>query len=318
MALSEQEMAEFERWAETAQPSLAGDGVAANMGLNIGALMAHAALAEPERTQQIFDAIAEAWLDEPDAAKRADILRARLPFLSDGTTEPTPVPRFIWDRFWPIVQEAPSDIDALGFTGAVAAINVEEDLPTRERCERALLMHEDVKTLLAQPEVRLTMTDLEGWPEGSLGEKLHTMLTENNFDIEVLDADGVVLEGDFPALNRTNRRILQLHDVWHLFAGFDFTPGGEVAISAFQLAQFGQSYSARFLAVTTTLISIHAAPIADLFIMLIAEGWRHGRQTPPLLSYPWHEKLGQSIEALREEVGATEFQSQIAGLLPAA
>jgi len=313
MALSAEDCTAFERWTEGANPPLEG-----NMGLNVGALMSHAALAEPERTQQIFDAITEAWLDEPDAAKRPALLRARLPFLADAPVEPTPIPRFIWDRFWAIVQEPPGEIDALGFTGAVAAINVEEDLPTRERCERALLMHEDVRKLLEQPEVRLTMKDLEGWSKGSLGEKLHTMLTENGFDIEVLDADSVVLEGDFPALNRTNRRILQLHDVWHLFAGYDFTPGGEVAISGFQLAQFGQSYSARFLAATTTLIAIHAAPIADLFIALIGEGWRHGRTTPPLMSYPWHEKLGATIEELRDEIGATEFKSQFAALLPAA
>lgn len=318
MALSDTQCAEFELWVETARPPLGGDDMSGNLGLNAGALMAHAALAEPERTLQIFDALAEAWLDESDPAKRPDLLRARLPFITDDAAEPTPVPRFIWDRFWPIVQNAPEAIDALGFTGNVAAINVEEDLTIRERCERALLMHEDVKKLLNQPEVRMTMKDLEGWPDGSLGERLHTMLTENNFDIEVLDADAVVLDGDFPAINRTNRRILQLHDVWHLFAGFDFTPGGEVAISGFQLAQFGQSYSARFLAVVTTLISIHAAPLADIIIALISEGWRHGRQTPPLLSYPWHEKLGQSIEDLRSELGASEFKSQFEGLLPAA
>ena len=64
---------------------------------------------------------------------------------------------------------------------------------------------------------------------------------------EVINPDDVVscCPRSFAAQNRTNRRILQLHDVWHLFAGFGFTAQGEVAISGFQLAQFGQNYSTR-------------------------------------------------------------------------
>ena len=83
------------------------------------------------------------------------------------------------------------------------------------------------------------------------------MLNSNGYDIEVIDADNVVLPGDYPAQNRTNRRILQLHDIWHLVGGYGFTGAGEVAISGFQMAQFGQNYSTRFLATVATKVGNH-------------------------------------------------------------
>jgi len=119
----------------------------------------------------------------------------------------------------------------------------------------------------------------------------------------------------FAAQNRTNRRILQLHDVWHLFAGFGFTAQGEVAISGFQLAQFGQNYSTRFLAATTTMMCLRPVVDIDQFISLISEGWRHGRRAPPLMSVEWHKMLGRSIADLRAEMHVAPFKSRTPELL---
>jgi ubiquinone biosynthesis protein Coq4 len=287
-------------------------------------LMAHAAFAQPERQIAVFDAIATAWLDVDEAGQRAASLRQQLQWLTD-TSAPSSdwqTPQAVWDAFWSVVDadpaaaqsDAPKD-QALDFTGRVVAIGRHYDAELLMRCERAHFLHEDVRMLLNQPEVRMTTDDLRNWPKDSLGTNLLDMLTSKGYDLEVINPDDVMLPPVFAAQNRTNRRILQLHDVWHLFAGFGFTAQGEVAISGFQLAQFGQNYSTRFLATTTTMMCLRPLVNIDQFIALIAEGWRHGRRAPPLMSVEWHKLLGRSIADLRAEMHVAPFQSRTPELL---
>jgi len=99
------------------------------------------------------------------------------------------------------------------------------------------------------------------------------------------------------------------------FGGFGFTAQGVVAISGFQLAQFGQNYSTRFLAATTTMMCLRPVVNIDQYISLISEGWRHGRRAPPLMSVEWHKMLGRSIADLRAEMQVAPFKSRTPELL---
>jgi ubiquinone biosynthesis protein Coq4 len=305
----------FEGWAIAGQPPLQGEG---GLPLAAAALMAHAAFVEPERQIAIFDAIAEAWLDFSDEDARRALLQEKLPFLVARSKVPAAgaweTPSVIWDAFW-AVAEGRADpqaggSSALDVTMRVVNIGTLYDQELLRRCEQAVLMHQDIHSLLREPEVRMTTNDLRHRPKESLGTDLLNMLTAKGYDLEVIDADTVLLPPQFPAQNRTNRRILQLHDVWHLFANYGFTAQGEVAISAFQLAQFGQNYSTRFLAVSTTGLCMSRAVDPDRFIALIGEGWRHGRAAPPLMSVPWHQLLDKPISQLRRELGVTPFQTR--------
>jgi ubiquinone biosynthesis protein Coq4 len=291
--------------------------------LTAAVLMAHAAFVQPERQIAIFDAIANAWLDLANDSDRTASLRRQLAWLSaPAVIEEWQTPRAVWDAFWSVVDAEPGAQSntavkdaALDFTGRVVFIGMHYDAELLTRCERAHYLHEDVKKLLAQPEVRMTTDDLRNWPKDSLGTTLLDMLTSKGYDLEVINPDDVMLPPVFAAQNRTNRRILQLHDVWHLFAGFGFTAQGEVAISGFQLAQFGQNYSTRFLAATTAMMCRQPVVDIDQFISLIAEGWRHGRRAPPLMSVEWHKMLGRSIADLRAEMHVAPFESRTPELL---
>jgi ubiquinone biosynthesis protein Coq4 len=304
----------FEDWAATGQPPMQPEG---DLPLAAAALMAHAAFVDPERQIAIFDAIAEAWLDSSGADARRALLQERLGFLTAAPAvlpgDAWKTPTAIWDAFWAVADDrAPRQggSQALDVTMRVVNIGTHYDQELLLRCERAVLMHPDVHTLLSEPEVRMTTNDLRNRPQASLGTVLLDMLTTKGYDLEVIDADTVLLPPQFPAQNRTNRRILQLHDVWHLFADYGFTAQGEVAISGFQLAQFGQNYSTRFLAVSTTSICLSRAVDPDRFITLLVEGWRHGRASPPLMSVPWHRLLDTPIPQLRRELGVKPFKSR--------
>jgi ubiquinone biosynthesis protein Coq4 len=301
---------DFEAWAASGKPPSTAPLAAA-------ALMSHAAFVEPVRQIAIFDAIAAAWLDLSTDQDRAALLGRELQFPAAADSSGNwKTPRAVWDAFWAIVDTDPAeaakqnDAKPLDFTARVVAIGMHYDAELLTRCEHAVLLHADIPALLAEPEVRMTTEDLRNWPANSLGSDLLHLLTSKGYDLEVINADDVLLPPIFPAQNRTNRRILQLHDVWHLFAGYGFTAQGEVGISAFQLAQFGQNYSTRFLAVVTTATCLTKLVDINQFITLIAEGWRHGRRAPPLMPVPWHKLLGKSISELRTEMGVAPFKSR--------
>ncbi len=281
------------------------------------ALMAHAAFVDPRAVPAVFDNLARAFLDEAPAA-RAPALRAGLPLLTQGSPAARALPRPLWEAFWAIAGVMPQGpVDPLAFTTSVVALGIHYDTELLDRCEAALLDWPCVQRLLAEEEVRMKTADLAGRPPDSLGSELLRMLEAKGYDLEVIDADTVVLPGPYPAQNRTNRRILQLHDVWHLVAGYGFTGAGEVAISGFQLAQFGQNYSARFLATVATLLAFHAPPVAEPMLRVMLDGWRHGRETPPLIQQPWHRLLDRPIDALRAELGIRPFESAAASMFEA-
>ena len=303
---------EFEHWVEAAQPPLADQPA-----LGLAALMTTAAFTHPVAQVPIFDAISDATAASSDPAERAARITATLPWVTEGKPRVT-LPRPLWDGFWDIIGRPPSAGDGeLDLTLAVVALGDHYDQRMIDACEVALLEFESVHELIAQPEVRLTTADLERHSTDSLAHDLLSMLNANGYDIEVIDADTVVLPGDYPAQNRTNRRILQLHDVWHLVGGYGFTPAGEVAISGFQMAQFGQNYSTRFLATVATKTAFDMPALLDMVLAVTFDGWRHGRATQQLMAVPWHLRIADPIERVRADLGIRPLDSAAVRMMEA-
>ena len=303
---------EFEQWVETARPPLADEPA-----LGLAALMTTAAFVDPVAQVPIFDAISDATGASSDPAERAARIADALPWTADGKPR-VALPRALWDGFWDIIARPPSPGDSeLDLTLAVVALGNHYDRRMIDACEAALLEFDGVHELIAQPEVRLTTADLERHAADSLAHDLLSMLTANGYDIEVIDADTVVLPGDYPAQNRTNRRILQLHDVWHLVGGYGFTPAGEVAISGFQMAQFGQNYSTRFLATVATKAAVDMPALLDMLLSVTFDGWRHGRATRELIAVPWHHRIADPIERVRADLGIRPLDSAAVRLMEA-
>lgn len=296
--LSAAQQHDFERAVESCQPPLWEDEM-----LGIAALMASAAYVVPQQQIAIFNAIDSAFAASSDPAERADHVAKSLPWVQDGQSRIS-VPRALWDDFWKIILVAPEDLDGeLDLTLRVVALGLHYDDRLVQDCEQALLQFDGVHNLLSQPEIRLKNSDLEPHGPDTLAGELLAMLIANGYDIEVIDADTVLIDPRYPAQNRTNRRILQLHDIWHLVGGYGFTGAGEVAISGFQLAQFGQNYSTRFLATVATKAAIQAPDFASLLLQVTLDGWRHGRAAPSLLDAPWHELIAQPIADIRAQYG---------------
>ena len=262
--------------------------------------IAHAAFAAPWRLREILDRFANRRRTEAEAELVSGWV-PRLPAL--------PVPDSLFDALWAIIDGAGGGRSALEFTQATAALGGQLD-PGFQAAQLAVSRDwPGVTEAAAQgwPEP-FTLDQLAAAPRGSLAATFHDLIVDNGFDLEVLDREALSLR-DLPApLDYLNARILQVHDLWHLVGGYRTTGLHEIAISAFQLAQFGHAYSGFVLAVT--LASASADPTRYAILSgVIAAAWRHGRTTPPLLGVDWPAIWDRPVESVRDVLGVRAFES---------
>ena len=124
-------------------------------------------------------------------------------------------------------------------------------------------------------------------------------MVDNGFDLEVLDRDALGLtELPYP-LDYLNIRILQCHDIWHLVADHKTSGLHEVSVSGFQMAQFGHQYSSMFLGMVLAKVAFTQPDAVAFTLDTILTGYRHGRQTPPLLGVDWPTVWDRPIPEIR-------------------
>jgi len=298
----------------------------------IAVLFARVGFISPEATLAVHDCLADGWLrgkstcnllavdwdarwDQPLEQVRAD-LQVESPPSTDAARRdaalmvlqtPGRLPMQLPEMFWDMVG---SVVDPATITPRIAAFGITYDEALKDACARAILLHDGQVEVAAQPwPPRVDINSLSVHPPDTLGYEYYHLIVDNGFDPEVLNPDHVT--GYHPGLDGTNRRILQTHEVWHLVAGYSTSPLHETAISSFQLAQFGHNYSAIFLATTFMLLLFSVPIFADPIMQVMAEGWRHGRRTRPLMLIDWWSLWSRSIGDIRVEYGITPFESVI-------
>jgi ubiquinone biosynthesis protein Coq4 len=273
----------------------AGDRSAASA---LAAAFVHAAFFAPEISTSIYESFSRSWLEgeqvaSDDPAKAADAPSAEF-----------------WSAFWTLLDDMDlGTLDATKFTERVAGLGKFFAPSMRDRFERAARSH----PLAGRPESRepprrLILGELAASPEGSLGHAIHRLIVDNRFDLEVLDRESIGLAELPPALRFLNTRILQMHDVWHLVGGFRTTGLHEIAISAFQLAQFGHGYSAMLLATVVTRGALSETPGIEILLQTIAEAWAHGHNSPSFMAIDWEDEWDLPIDDIRARHSITPFQ----------
>ncbi|MFI4975967.1 MAG: Coq4 family protein [Caulobacterales bacterium] len=266
----------------------------------IAAALAHVAFAAPERLVEVYDVLARAWLDEPIAG----------PSLIFAEAEPLPIPEEFWDAFWTLRDAiAAGGMGAGDVTRRTATLGSSLHPEFHLRAASAALSFVGVAEAAASgTPPRLSMQALAQCAPGSLGEALHRLVTDHGFDLEPLDRDTLNLDLQAAPQNYLSARMLQSHDLWHLVAGYETTGLHEIAISAFQMAQFGQPYSAILLAG----VMVGASVREDAFVRMlhtVVTGWKHGRETPPMIGIPWEEVWDLPVEEVRERYGVRPYAS---------
>ncbi|MFT6050735.1 MAG: ubiquinone biosynthesis protein Coq4 [Halioglobus sp.] len=256
--------------------------------LKLSAVMAWAAYSCPDATNSVCDNIASAWLGYGPT-----------PEVPKGLPE-APITDSFWEAFWAVVDGPGEGYDALTITVAVASLGAALHPDFGEIANDHACKHPGAAAALTNPIPGHTdITALGSCPENSLGRSLHHMIIENGYDPEVLDRDAIALSELPHSLHYLNARILQMHDVWHLVAGYETTSSNEIAISAFQLAQFGHNYSSMFLAAVMSISTFKEPRGFTILMQIINEAWQHGRETPVMMDIEWENHWDNSLEEIR-------------------
>jgi ubiquinone biosynthesis protein Coq4 len=279
----------------------------ADSALAVAAVALHVAAVDPGRLVEIYDALCEGWTG---VAPNAPAVAADTPA--------TAIERAVLDAVWALALDPDAGRDPADITVRTAAITGE--FP--EAFQRALAVSAraypgvELAASAGMPR-RFTLEELAACPAGSLGSRLHSLVVDKGFDLEVLDRDSLGLAELPEPLGYLNVRILQCHDAWHEVAGYETTGLHEVAISGFQMGQFGHHYSSLFLAIVLTKVALSESAEAVGFLLdTILSAYRHGRETPPLLPVVWEDVWALPMDELRARLGVTPYDSPYpAGLL---
>ena len=277
-----------------------GDGEART---RMAGALCWAAFASPAGIAPIWDLFTAAWFGDPTTEEATAAL---------ANAAEAPLPNAFWSRFAEVLDGPDQGYDAASITAAVAGLGGAIAPEHFALAEREALRWRGCADVDERPVPgHVELATLAAAPSGSLGRTLHDLLVANGYDLEVLDREAIALSALPPALRYTNTRILQMHDVWHLVAGYTTSASHEIAISAFQLAQFGHGYSAMFLATVFTMAGRERPEGFPVLGLLVAEAWRHGRSAPSLMAVPWETHWERSIEELRGELGLEPYQSML-------
>lgn len=272
----------------------------ADAPFRVSALCMYVATICPERLVEVYDGLAEGWLGrKPDA-----------PAIS-GTPRTGDVSDEMWDGIWAIVFDPDAGSDPADITVRTAALTGLLPEAFHERVAAMSRKYPGVESAAAGGlPPRFTLEQLAACPSGSLGGNLHSLVIDTGFDLEVLERDSLGLK-ELPApLDYLNVRILQCHDIWHLVGGYETSSLHEVAISGFQMAQFGHQYSSMFLGIVLTKLAFTMPAEGTGFLLdTILTAYVHGRETPPLLGVEWESTWELPVADIRTKLGVAAYDS---------
>lgn len=145
-------------------------------------------------------------------------------------------------------------------------------------------------------------------PKGSLGRTLVDWFIRENISAEGLAgaSDAAAKQfGGRPDLGEEARTfgslVRNLHDVFHVVAGYDRDVRGEVAVLALTVAQTGNTGIA-YLVLRSMLRSGWFSETGRM----IRQGYQRGRKAKWLLDQDWEALLEQPIDRVREQLGLGE------------
>jgi ubiquinone biosynthesis protein COQ4 len=137
------------------------------------------------------------------------------------------------------------------------------------------------------------------YPQDSLGYQFADLLKRNNFNPQFYRPRSVTDDISYLSLRRS-----QTHDIYHVITGFgtDFT--GEVALQAFQLAQFRSPIAIALLTAGIMNQLDHPAGLSTM-MEAIYSGWKMGEQAKPFMAQKWEDAWEKPVSEWRIALNVT-------------
>ncbi|MEW6267996.1 MAG: Coq4 family protein [Thermodesulfobacteriota bacterium] len=115
------------------------------------------------------------------------------------------------------------------------------------------------------------LDDLLALPAGSFGRTYAEWMKQNGFRPGLMDREPNTTD---PDLRYLGKRLMQVHDFWHVLTGYNRDPIGELGVLAFGWAQ-AHTYGIGFL-------------IGMVLLRTTVQTVREGRLWNPVLPFVWH------------------------------
>ncbi len=199
------------------------------------------------------------------------------------------------------VREDPDDTAAaIRVIVALSGGSGRRDFQRFQRSERgARILHEkrDLYEMLTDRE------RLKAMPAGSLGRTVIDWFERENISTQGLaQASEAARSGADQKLGENEQlyrlRLRNLHDVFHVLAGYDRDLRGEAAVLAFTI---GQNYNRGIAYLVWN--ALREEGWSSPGGRLIREGYRRGRRAKRLVEQDWEYLFLRPIEEVREELG---------------
>ncbi|WP_296600748.1 hypothetical protein [Phenylobacterium sp.] len=273
-------------------------------GLGLRALAAkllHVSVCTPERLLDVYDAAAHGWLS------------GQVYPPSTRNTRDNGPPDAFWRDFWKLLEGAAAERRRVPFTRAAIRLTRLLDKQLDERVAATALDYRGAREAAAKGLLEhLDVRELAHAAPSHLGGLIYreAMLREQQQDCIHPAEWG--FDRMPPPLGYLNARILESHVAWAVVGGYSHAELDELALAAFQTAQFGHHYSSVVLALTMATVAIERPAGLEIVLESVFRGWLHGRQTPPLLGVAWRELLDLPLDAVRQALGVVPFASPLA------
>ncbi len=141
---------------------------------------------------------------------------------------------------------------------------------------------------------KVDLVALRKLPDGTVGREYARHLDDNGLDPVFYPDREQRSEIDFVI-----QRGREIHDVWHVLAGYGTTPIDELALQGFTLAQLNSQISGVILSSGLLYFSRFDSARMGEVIERVQEGHARGLESGCLLGFAWEEHWEMSLEEAR-------------------
>jgi ubiquinone biosynthesis protein COQ4 len=143
---------------------------------------------------------------------------------------------------------------------------------------------------------RINMEELGRLPDGTLGKEFYIHMTKNNLNVDFFPKEDITVPVKYIVM-----RLRQVHDIWHVLAGYDTSLPGELALQAFYIAQAKSGVSSVLLA-GGFLHSSKFGTDSHRYMDIIIGGYNQGKNAKPLLRLKYETLWDRQLDDLRREL----------------
>jgi ubiquinone biosynthesis protein COQ4 len=217
--------------------------------------------------------------------------------------QPIPRPRRNWPAAFAALRRLLADKDSTGEVfNIMAALNGDA---TWRAYHRLLTTVEGGQLAFRREEIAAPLSNRE-WlaslPDDSLGRAYLAHVEANNISAEgLIEVSSQVMRGVEHPVAWYGRRIRDVHDLWHVLAGYGTDGLGEACLVAFSFKQTG-GLGWGLIAAGAALTS-RKAQERHPYVRAIIEGWQRGRRCAWLGQLDYAVLLPQPLEAVRAQLG---------------